>query len=176
MVAATVRSLAHVRSLKLYETEESEKNDEAPRLKEVGVQEQRVSGFLIHTLIGSSIVFFRSALRSIPISVLTGLFLYLGFSSISTTEMYQRTLLFFTDKRDAPKDNEWTRNNVPLGKTKLFTGIQLTLLASMWWLKSTSLGIFFPVLIGLLAPVRIALEKLKIFSKHELESLDGEIA
>lgn len=38
-----------------------------------------------------------------------------------------------------------------------------------------SLGVFFPVLIGLLAPARIALEKWNIFSKKELDALDGEL-
>jgi hypothetical protein len=45
----------------------------------------------------------------------------------------------------------------------------------MWWIKETKLGVFFPVLIGILAPIRIALEKWNVFSKKELETLDGEI-
>ena len=44
------------------------------------------------------------------------------------------------------------------------------------WVKETKLGVFFPVLIGVLAPVRIVLEKCKIFTKSELDLLDGEIA
>jgi hypothetical protein len=51
----------------------------------------------------------------------------------------------------------------------------MALLGAMWWVKGTSLGVFFPVLIGALAPVRIALEKWNVFSKEELEALDGEI-
>jgi hypothetical protein len=185
MVAATVRSLAHLRSLKEYKTvaatpattlaEEPASSDvgAATQLEFTGVVEQRVSGLAIHTLIGAGLLYCRPLLRQIPVSVLTGLFLYLGVSSIGTTEFYQRSLLFLTNPADAPRSS-WL-SVAGLKKTKLFTAVQLALLGSMWWLKGTALGVFFPVLIGLLAPVRIALEKLNIFSKKELEVLDGEL-
>jgi hypothetical protein len=101
--------------------------------------------------------------------------MYLGASSIHKTDLFTRFKLFFTDRRDIPKGQPWIRD-VGLARTKLFTSIQLSLLGAMWWLKSTSLGVFFPVLIGALAPVRVALEKFNIFSPAELEVLDGEIA
>jgi hypothetical protein len=170
MVAATVRSLAHMRSLKLYEgTEGTSGTSEF-----VGVQEQRVTGLLIHALIGSSVVYFSNTLRKLPTSVLTGLFMYLGVSSINQTDLWDRFILFFTDKRDAPKKAEWS--GLKLGRVKLFTSLQLALLGGMFWLKGTPLGVFFPVLIGFLPPIRIALEKLKVFSNEELACLDGEIA
>jgi hypothetical protein len=177
MVAATVRSLAHLRSLQLYETmptKEVDGTSAAPKVEFVGVQEQRVTGLMIHALIGGSILFFRNYLRRIPVSVLTGLFLYLGVSSIDKTDFFDRMKLFIMDKRDIPQNASWFKS-VSLGKTKLFTAIQASLLAAMWWIKGTSLGVFFPVLIGLLAPIRIALEKLKIFSSDELKDLDGEL-
>eukprot|EP01041_Mallomonas_annulata_P004271 gene4271-8499_t len=174
MVAATVRSLSHLRSLKLYKSVDDPASD-TPKLEIVGVQEQRVSGLMIHSLIGASIIYFRKQLRCIPIASLTGLFLYLGLSSISTTELYDRALLFITDQRDIPRGTSWTKN-VQLAQTKLFTGIQVLLLGAMWWLKNTRLGVFFPVLVGGLAPIRILLEKFNVFSKDELEALDGEIA
>lgn len=185
MVAATVRSLAHLRSLKEYKLVDKPVVDSTtaevdappassePQLEVTGVVEQRVSGLLIHLLIGSSVLFCRPLLRLIPVSVLTGLFLYLGSSSIGNTDFFKRTLLFITDSADAPK-SQWLKD-VGLARTKLFTSIQLVLLGSMWWVKGTSLGVFFPVLIGLLAPIRIALQKLNIFSNKELEALDGEL-
>jgi len=175
MVAATVRSLAHMRSLREYETQ-GEGADGTPKIEMTGVKEQRVTGLLIHSFIGAAIIFYRDVLRQLPTSVLTGLFLYLGISSINTTDLWSRFLLFFTDPRDVPKNALWKVGGVALNKTKLFTAIQLTLLGAMWWLKGTKLGVFFPVLIGLLAPARIALERFNVFSKTELESLDGEIA
>jgi HCO3- transporter family len=172
MVAATVRSLAHLRSLKTYETTEVEGGE--AKIVMTGVQEQRLSGLGIHALIAISLVCGRAQLQKIPNAVLTGIFLYLGVSSIDKTELYQRTLLFLMDKRDTPKNSAWAK--VGLVKTKIFTSIQLALLGAMWWVKGTKLGVFFPVLIGLLAPVRIALEKFNVFSKSELDALDGEIA
>ena len=173
MVAATVRSLAHVRALKEYDTVDT--GDGKTELITTGVKEQRLSALMIHSLIGLAIVFGRNGLRQIPNAVLTGVFLYLGISSIDKTEMYQRTLLFFQDARDVSKSSSWMKA-VDIGRTKLFTAIQLALLSAMWWIKGTPLGVFFPVLIGLLAPVRIALEKMGIFSNAELDALDGEIS
>ena len=235
MVAATVRSLAHMRSLRNYEIVETGSDTEAKvemvshisviltekivlhlcdlfqltlyivtfsiivinpcptyptnpttqtltiitltptPIPQVGVQEQRVTGLAIHTLIGMSIIYFRPILRQIPNAVLTGLFLYLGVSSITTTDLWDRFRLFFTDDRDVPKGPAWVKD-VTLVRTKIFTAIQMALLGAMWWIKGTKLGVFFPVLIGALAPVRIALEKFNVYSKKELEALDGEIA
>ena len=174
MVAATVRSLAHLRSLREYETVKTD-SDDGLKLNITGIKEQRVSGLLIHSMIAFMIICQRNVLRLLPQSVLTGLFLYLGLSSISTTDLYDRSLLFVTDDKDLPKGKDWIEN-VKLSKTKLFTTIQLALLGGMWWIKGTKLGVFFPVLIGLLAPIRIMLEKFKIFDEKELENLDGEIA
>lgn len=178
MVAATVRSLAHLRSLKIYDTVPNAevKSDSTPTAKEfVGVQEQRLTGLLIHALIGSAVIYCRPLLRQIPVAVLNGLFLYLGISSINQTDFFDRLVLFITDARDVAMSKSWAKN-VDLNRTKLFTAIQAALLGAMWWIKGTRLGVFFPVLIGLLAPVRILLEKLNVFTKEELNSLDGEIA
>lgn len=190
MVAATVRSLAHMRSLKEYTTVDSNIDDlknsvAAPvgvepslsvpsKVEMTGVQEQRVTGLMIHSFIGFSIIFLRPLLRKIPNAVLTGLFLYLGVSSITTTDLFDRFKLFFIDSRDKPVGFSWSKG-IEIWRVKLFTMIQIALLGSMWWIKGTKLGVFFPVLIGALAPVRIALEKLNIFSKKELDLLDGEI-
>jgi HCO3- transporter family len=190
MVAATVRSLAHMRSLKEYTTVDSSidglKNSAAflvgaepsvavpAKVEMTGVQEQRLTGLMIHSLIGFSIIFLRPFLKKIPNAVLTGLFLFLGVSSITTTDLFDRFTLFFIDNRDKPSGFSWSKG-IETGRVKLFTTIQLALLASMWWMKGTKLGVFFPVLIGALAPVRIALEKLNIFTKKELDLLDGEI-
>ena len=172
MVAATVRSLAHLRSLKQYEVTEVQ---DVTKIEMTGVLEQRITGFGIHAFIALSLMYGRSQLQKIPNAVLTGIFLYLGISSVDKTELFQRMLLFFMDKRDTPKSSNWIKV-VGLAKTKIFTAIQLALLGAMWWIKGTKLGVFFPVLIGLLGPVRIALEKFKLFSDKELEALDGEIA
>jgi len=168
MVAATVRSLAHLRSLKTYEMNEN--SVAVP----TGVQEQRLSGFFIHFLIGLSVLSFREQLRNLPVSVLTGLFMYLGVTSISTTDLWTRFVLYFTDKRDFPKNEVWS--NLDMQRVKGFTAIQIALLSAMFWIKGSKIGVFFPVIIGILPPIKIALEKLQVFSSDELSKLDGEIA
>ena len=178
MVAATVRSLAHVRSLQEYgEVTSIDSTGLSQTKSEVtGVQEQRVSGLAIHAIIGAAVLSTagRSFLRGVPTSVLTGLFLYLGMSSINTTELYDRFIVLLSDPKDVTESTPGIKS-AGLKKTNLFTSIQLILLASMFWVKNTALGVFFPVLVGLLPPVRIALEKFGFFSKPELDGLDGEL-
>lgn len=52
--------------------------------------------------------------------------------------------------------------------------VQIGCLAAMWFAKESRIGVFFPVLIALLAPFRIALEKTGAFSKEELNILDND--
>lgn len=70
LVAATVRSLSHVGA--------SSKYGEDGKVE--GTIEQRVTGVAIHTLIGCCVLFRkpRQLLTNIPLSVLMGLFMYLG--------------------------------------------------------------------------------------------------
>jgi hypothetical protein len=104
---------------------------------------------------------------------ITGLFLYLGVSSIGTTEMFDRCKLFISDTKDIPK-LKWNLLSTGFGVSKLFTAIQVVLLGMMWWMKENDI-LESSVLIGLLAPIRIALEMWKIISMKDLEVLDGEI-
>lgn len=188
MVAATVRSLAHLQSLNEYKSvsepplsdryyelaASSADGVDSSVLELTGVTEQRFTGLMIHGLIGASLIFCRDVLKRIPLCVLSGLFLYLGASSITKTDLYERIKLFVSDPRDVPKNSSWFRT-VELHRTKLFTAIQVACLGMMWYIKGTRLGVLFPVLIGLLGPVRLLLEKYNVFTKRELNSLDGEI-
>ena len=63
LVAATVRSLAHVRANTVYQSGTTNVQ---------GVLEQRVTGFLIHLLIALSILFLRPTLATVPKCVMTG--------------------------------------------------------------------------------------------------------
>jgi hypothetical protein len=102
MVAATVRSVAHLNSLKNYEivekTDEGGSGENEQLLEFTGVTEQRISGLAIHALIGAALLNCRGLLRAIPQAVLTGLFLFLGVSSVDTTDLWSRTLLFISDE------------------------------------------------------------------------------
>lgn len=82
LVAATVRSISHVRALSIFDSE--------GKLKKT--IEQRVTGLSIHSLIGACVLFDgpRTVLTQIPTPVLMGLFLFLGTSALPGNEMWER--------------------------------------------------------------------------------------
>lgn len=105
LVAATVRSVNHLRSLTTFETV---KEGDVEQTKVVGVTENRVTNFGIHALIGLSIVYAKDLLRNIPQCVLMGLFLYLGLSAIKGNTFLERIELFFMDKKKMPVSSTHT--------------------------------------------------------------------
>ena len=60
---------------------------DAPHIADV--KEQRVSGFVVSVLVGLSVVM-APILRLIPMSVLFGVFLYLGIASMSGVQLFER--------------------------------------------------------------------------------------
>ncbi|KAG5181559.1 bicarbonate transporter [Tribonema minus] len=167
LVAATVRSLAHVRALARYE-----RRDDGGGEAIAAMTETRVSGLAIHAAIGAAILFLRPALARIPLAVLMGLFLYLGAGGLQGNQMAARVALLFTDPAQRPRV-PWV-TDVKVAKTHLFTGVQLAALSAMVAVKSSPAGVLFPVIIALLAPLRIALERCGLFSKQEMDVLDAE--
>ncbi len=133
-------------------------------------KEQRMSGFCTHLLIGASILYLRPYLPHIPVSGLMGLFLYLGVTSLKNNQLVDRTNFLMVDSNFHYKDSWATK--VPLKKMNLFTTIQLSCVGAMMYVKSSPFGVFFPVVIALLVPIRFALERANIFSKDELAVLD----
>jgi len=164
LVAATVRSVTHVRAL-------SEYDDKGERS---ATKEQRITGTAIHALIGACVLFAqpRQLLTQISLPVLMGLFLYLGVSSLPGNEMWERILEIFKDPSVAVKQR-WT-GKVPVKVSKLFTFIQLGCLGAMFWVKDSPIGVLFPVVIAMLAPLRFGLEKFGIISKKDMDVLDAE--
>ena len=164
LVAATVRSLSHVSACAKYDSEGNMSS----------TSEQRVTGVAIHALIGGCVLFSkpRQLLSQVPLPVLMGLFMYLGVSGLPGNEMWERFLGLFKDKSVAPKER-WT-DKVPGKVTKLFTFIQMVLLGGMFWVKESSLGVFFPLIIAMLAPIRFGLEKVGIIKKEYMDILDAE--
>jgi HCO3- transporter family len=166
LVAATVRSLAHVKALARYE--------QLPGGGEAiaEVTENRVSGFAVHAAIGASILYLRPQLAQVPLAVLMGLFLYLGAGGLNGNELFERVKLLFVDPKLRPRVPWVTQMKV--AKTHAFTAVQLAALAAMVWVKGSPIGVLFPVIIALLAPLRIALEKSGWFTKQEMAVLDSE--
>ncbi|MCA9030304.1 MAG: PTS sugar transporter subunit IIA, partial [Planctomycetaceae bacterium] len=93
LVAATVRSLNHVRSLATVE-EKSMVGGET-REEVIHVNETRVTGMAISLLIGLSL-FLLPLLKMVPIAVLYGLFLYMGVVSLGGNQFFERLILWVT--------------------------------------------------------------------------------
>jgi len=163
LVAATVRSISHVRALSKF--------DKDGKVK--GTIEQRLTGISIHALIGSCVIFAkpRSLLTQVPLPVLMGLFMYLGTSSLPGNEMFERIKGVFKDDSVASK-KKWS--SIPKKVVNGFTALQVACLGAMFWVKSSSIGVLFPVVIAMLAPLRFGLEKFGIVKKEYMDILDDE--
>jgi hypothetical protein len=166
IVAATVHSLNHVRSLA--DTSIVTTNGTKKEVI-VYVRENRISGLLIHLLIAASL-FFLAFVSNIPMAVLFGLFLYMGFTSLSGNQFAERLMLWITDPALYP--DTYYLKSVPRNTIHKFTLIQLGCFIALWLLKSSKFGIFFPLLIAALVPIYIFISR--FFDKEHLETLVAE--
>uniref|UniRef100_A0A7S1IDZ3 Bicarbonate transporter-like transmembrane domain-containing protein n=1 Tax=Eutreptiella gymnastica TaxID=73025 RepID=A0A7S1IDZ3_9EUGL len=120
------------------------------------VVEQRVSGLLQSVFIGCTLIppILRT-LGRIPIGVLCGLFLFMGVSSFSGNEFFERFTLFFVDKnlRERACSADWIKT-VPFSTVVKFTMVQLVFLVVIFVVTRTPAAICFPVAIALLVPTR----------------------
>ncbi|XP_032435733.1 sodium bicarbonate cotransporter 3-like isoform X7 [Xiphophorus hellerii] len=162
-VAATVLSISHVNSLKV----ESGCSAPGEQPKFLGIREQRVTGFMIFTLMGCS-VFMTSVLKFIPMPVLYGVFLYMGVSSLKGIQFFDRIKLFGMPAKHQP-DLIYLRY-VPLWKVHVFTLVQLTCLVLLWVIKASAAAVVFPMMVLALVFIRKLLDLL--FTNRELSWLD----
>ena len=162
LVAATVRSLSHVNAV----TKVDRKGNV------ISSMEQRVTGSMIHTLIGSCVLFSgpRQLLGQLPLPVLMGLFLYLGISSLPGNEMWERVKGMLEDSAVA-SEKRWTKL-VPRRSVNAFTLIQVACLGAMLYVKESPIGVLFPIVIAMLAPLRFALDR--VLKKEYVAILDSE--
>jgi hypothetical protein len=72
MCGATVQSMNHVRAMA-----ETKMNTETNRMEITGVTETRLTGFVIHSMLASTILLLP-LIKKIPIPVVSGVFLFLG--------------------------------------------------------------------------------------------------
>jgi len=166
LVAATVRTLNHVRSLAT--TEEVTAGGET-RDRILHVQETRVTGVAIHILIGVSLLLLP-LLRWIPMAVLYGLFLFMGVVSMSGNQFFERLRLWAMQPASYPSTHYIRR--VPIWIIHKFTLVQLLCLIVLWVVKASAWAIVFPLFIALTVPVRLLLNR--IFDAKHLEALDAE--
>ncbi|XP_078259387.1 anion exchange protein 3-like [Rhinoraja longicauda] len=164
--AATVRSIAHVNALTVMS------NSTAPgekfRIQEV--KEQRVTGMVVAVLVGLSVVMSK-VLRLIPMAVLFGIFLYMGVTSLTGIQIYERMLLMFVPSKLHPDHVYVTK--VRTWKMNLFTCIQLFCIGVLWAIKSTIISLAFPFVLILTVPTRRYLLP-KFFREQELMALDSD--
>lgn len=167
LVAATVRSLNHLRSLATIEDRVAASGTSRPHV--LHVRENRVTGVGIHLLIGLSLLLL-TLLQYIPLAVLYGLFLYMGVVSMRGNQFFERISLWLTDPALYPRTH-YVRQ-VPRLSLHLFTLIQLICLVVLWVVKASDFGILFPMFIAMLVPCRFALGR--FFSAQDLAALDAE--
>ncbi|MFK8112506.1 MAG: PTS sugar transporter subunit IIA [Rubripirellula sp.] len=171
MVAATVRSLAHVRSLAAAEdvVDGGNKQDEI-----IHVLENRVTGVAIHLMIAGTLLVLP-LLQYVPMATLYGIFLFMGFVSLRGIQFIERLGYLFMDSALYPI-NHYTRR-VPTRTIHLFTLVQFICLVVLCVINVSPyepVRILFPIFIALLVPVRALLGR--FFDKDHLEFLDADEA
>jgi hypothetical protein len=169
LVAATVRSLNHVRSLAV--VEESVSNRDNQRHDHIlHTRENRLTGLAIHILIALSLLLLP-LLKHVPMAVLYGLFLFMGVVSMKGNQLFERLSLWAMDSSLYPGTHYIRR--VPNRTIHLFTVLQLVCLVVLWVVKGNgTIGILFPLFIAALVPVRLLMNR--YFKEEHLQALDAE--
>uniref|UniRef100_A0A4W4DXB6 Anion exchange protein n=1 Tax=Electrophorus electricus TaxID=8005 RepID=A0A4W4DXB6_ELEEL len=146
--AATVRSVTHANALTVM--------TKGPKPEIERVLEQRVSGFLVALLVGLSILM-EPVLKLIPLAALFGIFLYMGITSLSGVQLWDRTMLLIVPKKHHPAEPYATL--VKTWRMHLFTIIQLFCLAVLWAVKSTLISLALPFVLILTIPLRLFMSR-----------------
>jgi hypothetical protein len=170
LVAATVRSLAHVRGLAT--VEEISSSDGAVQERVTHVEENRVTGLAIHLLLAMSLLLLP-ALKVVPMTVLYGIFLFMGVVSLAGNQFIERLTLWLMDPDLYPRTHYCRQ--APVRVVHKFTLLQLTCLSVLCAVTLSpfeSLRLSFPLFIALLVPVRFLANRM--FDPEHLESLDAE--
>ena len=134
------------------------------------VRENRLTGLAIHLLIGLSLLLLPllkddshgCLVRLVPVHGC-------GFD-VWQPVLSNALSLWLKDPTLYPGTHYIRR--VPRWTMHTFTALQVTCLGVLWIVKSSTLGILFPVFIALLVPVRLLAGRL--FTTEHLAALDGE--
>lgn len=162
--AATVRSVTHANALTVM--------SKGPKPEIQKVLEQRISGVLVALLVGLSILM-EPILKMIPMAALFGIFLYMGVTSLSGIQLWDRMLLLLIPKKYHP--NEPYAQRVKMSRMHMFTGIQIVCLAVLWIVKSSLVSLALPFILILTIPLRVFLSR-RVFTKLEMKCLDADDA
>jgi hypothetical protein len=161
-VGGTTRSAAHVRSLSIL--------DENGQI--TGTLEQRVSGIAIHAIIGACVLFPgpRNLLSQVPLPVLSGVFLYLGFSSLQGLELWDRIKGLV---QDSTIKFRWS--GISRFRVSAFTAIQMICVAAMMWINQSRFGVLSPLVVALLPVIRRGILLTGIVDQKAMDILDQEM-
>uniref|UniRef100_A0A3B4C0D1 Anion exchange protein n=1 Tax=Pygocentrus nattereri TaxID=42514 RepID=A0A3B4C0D1_PYGNA len=155
--AATVRSVTHANALTVM--------SKGPKPEIEKVLEQRVSGVLVALLVGLSILM-EPILKMIPMAALFGIFLYMGITSLSGIQLWDRILLLLIPKKYHP--NEPYATKVKTNRMHMFTAIQMVCLAVLWMVKSSPFSLALPFILILTIPLRMFLTG-RVFTELEMK-------
>lgn len=170
MCAGTVQSLNHVKSLATYEQVLDSSGSVTGEERIASVQENRLTGFLIHASLLSSL-FLLPLIKQIPMAVISGIFLFLGAKMFAGNEFLSRIPILFMDPSRYPS----SMPRIPPSQTNSYTVLQLACLALLWILKlNKRTSMFFPAVIGTLMFIRSQIAN-RIFPKSALDQLDGSV-
>jgi hypothetical protein len=158
IVAATVHSVNHLKGL-------SGAREVAGKLKNY-VIENRVSALVIHVLIAVSI-FFLDLVALIPVPVLFGLFVYMGYVSLRGNDFAARAA---QSLRLVIRAGSIGPEAVENASERRYTILQTGAFVVLWVVKSSAIGILFPIFIALCVPYRIWIGRW--FRREELTVLD----
>uniref|UniRef100_A0A146VAG2 Anion exchange protein n=1 Tax=Fundulus heteroclitus TaxID=8078 RepID=A0A146VAG2_FUNHE len=162
--AATVRSVTHANALTVM--------SKGPKPVIEKVIEQRISGIAVAMMVGVSI-FMEPILKMIPMTALFGIFLYMGITSLSGVQMWDRMLLLITPKKYHPSDAYATR--VKTMRMHIFTLIQILCLAILWLVKQSPFSLSLPFFLILTVPLRMFMTG-RFFTTTEMKCLDADDA
>lgn len=165
MCAATVRSVQHQNALAVMSR--SHAPGEKPYL--LRIHEQRLTNISIHVLIGVCVLAYPW-IEEIPLAVCYGVFLYLGFSSLSGIQFIEQLKLIFVPSKYHP--NRKYIRNVPYRSLLWYTMIQVVCLILLVVCKLSPIAPVFPFIIIGMVFLRRFIER--YFSEDELEDLDNE--
>lgn len=168
MCAATVRSINHLMALCTKEEVVDAHGHKTERI--ASVAETRLTGLLIHLLIGCSL-FLVSVLKHVPMAVLFGLFLTMGITSLTTIQLWERISLLFMEPKLYPPTS-YVRQ-VSRVKLHTFTFVQILGFLVLYVVKKSAFAMCFPLVILCFVPIRNVVLPM-FFSERELHYLDSE--
>ncbi|CAM9332375.1 unnamed protein product [Heterosigma akashiwo] len=173
MCAATVQSLAHVRSMAEFEEGGGEVIARC--------RETRLTGLAVHGGIAASLLLLP-VIAQIPMPVISGIFLFLG-RRIMTGGWWAgkrrgngflgRLKSVWAEKAKLPEDHPVRAAG--RGAALRYTAVQAACLGGLWALKmNPATALYFPSVIGVLMGIRIWILP-HLFSEEELKALDSSV-